>query len=101
MKSKTRKAAGKASLDPLVGCPFCGNRVRIKVRRYVNTREVYAYRIRCRCGMQHDAELNFWTGPRNAALKVMKTELVKWWNTRANARSQALREKGVDHAETC
>jgi len=66
----------------LLACPFCGGRVRIKVRRYSNTHKIYAYFIRCRCGMEQVAEMNFWSGDRKKALAEKKKSLVRWWNTR-------------------
>lgn len=73
MKSKTRKAAGKASLDPLVGpCPFCG---------------ATATTVRSPSGgpmqrLQHTADCYF----GGAHLFVENDDRIEPWNRRANAR---------------
>ena len=72
MKSKTTKAAGKASLDPLVGpCPFCG---------------ATATTVRSPSGgpmqrLQHTADCYF----GGAHLFVENDDRIEPWNRRANA----------------
>ena len=72
MKSKTRKASGKASLDPLVGpCPFCG---------------ATATTVRSPSGgpmqrLQHTADCYF----GGAHLFVENDDRIEPWNRRANA----------------